>query len=265
MTAAMDHWPGWAAAMRRRNLSPGTVEARRYELVRWSAWIGGRWARATRRDVERYLDLRPGVRARTRYCSISHLHAFYLWARREGLARVDPTELVERPRLERRLPRPAREAEVAAAVGDGSTPLEVCAALAAWQGLRCVELARLRWEDLDLVAGRIYVAGKGDRDRVERVARRLRPVLQAHDGATGWVAGRRVTAARMSQLLNGHLRARGCRSTAHQLRHRFACAALEASGDIAAVQRAMGHASIATTAIYAQVVDQVVDDLFDRL
>lgn len=259
-------WSGWAAAMRRRNLSEGTVQARCYELRAWSAFIGARWARASRRDVERYLDtVKAGRSARTRYCAVSTLHAAYLWAQREGLARLDPTVLVERPRLERRLPRPAREAEVAAAVGAGELPLEVCAALAAYQGLRCCELARLRWEDVDLAGGRLWIRGKGGKDRVERIARKLRPILQAHDGALGPVAGRPVTAARMSQLLGRHLRARGCTATAHQLRHRFGCVALEQTRDLAAVQRAMGHASITTTTIYAAVVDHVVDELFDRM
>jgi site-specific recombinase XerD len=264
MATAVGWWDGWSAAMRRRNLAPGTIEARRYQLRLWSTFIGDRWRVADRHDVEAWIDSRS-LAARARYSSISHLHAFYVWCRREGLVEVDPTELVERPRLERRLPRPARAGDVARAVGDGLEPLEVCAALAAYQGLRCVELARLRWQDVDLEAGRLYLRGKGNRDRVLRIARRLRPILQAHDGATGYLLGRRVTPARMSQRLNQHLRARGCQCTAHQLRHAFACSALEASGNIAAVQQALGHASIATTQIYAAVANTVVDDLFDRL
>jgi site-specific recombinase XerD len=250
--------------MHRRGLARGTISARRYVLASWSTFIGDRWTTATRHDVDRWIEQRGGG-ARHRYAGVSHLHAFYRWARRDELVDVDPTELVERPRLPSRLPRPARPGDVARAVGDASTPVELACALAAYQGLRCVELARLRWSDVDIEAGRMVVTGKGSRDRALRIARRLRPILAAYDGADGYVMGRRYTPERVSQLVNGHLRARGCDCTAHQLRHAFACNALDATGNIAAVQRALGHASIATTQIYARVVDPVVDDLFDRV
>lgn len=253
----------WAAAMRRRGLSPATIQRRGYELRSWSGLVGERWRWATRQDVEAWIDSRPlGVRAR--YSSISHLHAFYRWARREGLTTVDPTELVERPRLDRRLPRPARPGAVARAIGDGSTTWELASALAALAGLRCIELARLTWDDVDQVDGVLWVRGKGDRDRVVPISRQLRPILAAHDGSAGPVLGRRMTAQRVSQLGNEHLRRVGADCTMHQLRHSFATRLLRIAGDVAVVQQALGHASLSTTQIYAAVAPEAVAEAIAR-
>ena len=91
------HWAAWSASMRRRRLSPGTIDKRRYELVSWSAWMGPGWTAATWRDVERWTDSRPlGPRAQA--SAVSHLRAFYQWARREGVATIDPCADVVTPK-----------------------------------------------------------------------------------------------------------------------------------------------------------------------
>jgi integrase len=44
----------------------------------------------------------------------------------------------------------------------------------------------------------------------------------------------------------------------HQMRHTFACQALERGANLAAVQQALGHASIETTQRYARLTDDIV-------
>jgi integrase/recombinase XerD len=44
----------------------------------------------------------------------------------------------------------------------------------------------------------------------------------------------------------------------HQMRHTFACQALERGVSLPAVQRALGHADISTTERYAQLTDDAV-------
>jgi integrase/recombinase XerC len=58
---------------------------------------------------------------------------------------------------------------------------------------------------------------------------------------------------RVSHALNAYFRAVGVAITAHQLRHWCGTRAYAATGDLAAVQDYLGHASPATTRIYAQL------------
>lgn len=59
-----------------------------------------------------------------------------------------------------------------------------------------------------------------------------------------------LTAAHVGVIMR---RALGGEATPHQLRHRFATVAYARSGDIVAVSRLLGHASVATTQRYVAV------------
>lgn len=251
-------------SMIRRGLAGGTIYHRMSQLRMWLAWLDGSdWRTASRHDVESWLDSRE-LGARARYTSISHLSAFYRWAIREELTGTDPTIVVERPRLPQRLPRPVRREDADAIVtGTADTPLQLAVLLMLDGGLRCVEVARLRWCDVDLEAGTVYVFGKGSRERLVGLPSRLRMALYVSqaDAASEYVFGRRVTACRMSQLVNAAIRELGvAEATAHRLRHTYATRLYRVTaGDLRAVQMALGHASVATTQIYAAIdVDRVV-------
>jgi site-specific recombinase XerD len=115
----------------------------------------------------------------------------------------------------------------------------------------------LRWVDVDMIAGTVYVTGKGNRDRVLEVSPAIRRALAAidHPGSFVFVNanGDPYTACRISQIVNEHLRAVGAGCTAHQLRHRFATRSLAQCHDLSVVRDLLGHASIQNTEIYAAV------------
>ena len=145
------------------------------------------------------------------------------------------------------------------AVGDGASGVELACALMAYGGLRCVEVARLSWDDVDLTGGTLYLRGKGSKDRLIPIGPVLRPLLARHDGAVGPVFDRaapeHLTPRRVSQLVGKHMRRRRCDGTAHQLRHYSATHLLEQSGgNLMVVRDFLGHASVATTEVYAELV-----------
>lgn len=251
----------YRAAMRRRGLAETTITKRSAELGRWLAFIGVGWPRATRGDVERWIDSRP-LSVRTRYVAISNLAAFYRWAERESICQANPTSLVERPRLPRTVPRPARRAQVDVAIGAADTNMAATLVLMADLGLRCCEVACLRWSDVDLAEGLAYVRGKGSHERMVGIPERAGMVLSmlatmcalddASDPAAA-VVQPAATAAGISHRVRRYLGAQGLDCSAHQLRHLYATRLLAATGDLTMVQQALGHASIATTAGYAAV------------
>src|SRR5262245_21322506 len=108
--------------LQRRGYTRATITGRMMVLRRFRRHLGctykgghgncRRLRHATHHDVEAWvgtLDVCTGVQRNY----VSMLRGFYRWAMREGICDRDPTDLVDRPRLPRRLPRPAPEHEIA--------------------------------------------------------------------------------------------------------------------------------------------------------
>lgn len=222
------------------------------------------WRTATWRDVEAYADGRDVGPSTTRDL-ISNVRSFYRWAGREDLCESDPTGLVDTPRVSKRLPRPAHGDDIAYALAIAPPRVAAMVALMAGCGLRCCEVAGLRWDDVDLAAGTARVVGKGDRERVVWLSDSVRARLAALDGTSGPVFlnlyGRPASRSVISQTVNQLFIDAGLTARAHRLRHWHATAALAQSGNLAAVRDALGHATAATTEIYARLVPGVVSEL----
>ena len=219
-------------------------------------------AAATWRDVETWIRDR-GLAASSTRALLVNLRAFYRWLQREGLAGADPTTHVDPPRPPSRLPRPTPEREVARLLTTPDIQLRAMFGLMACAGLRCVECSRLDWCDVDLAAATVIVDGKGRRERIIDLSPDAAAAVAAWRLAGGrrggpvfvGPGGRRLANWRVSQLANAAIRAAGFDSTAHQLRHRCATAALQVPGaDLLAVMELLGHSSVATTQIYTRCV-----------
>lgn len=256
----------WVIYMRRRELSAGTIEVRRRLVQQWLHAIDDPWT-VKARDVEAWLDSHDQwSTASTRYSAVSHVHAFYVWAIRTEHTSVDPTVTVERPRLKQRLPRPIHPADLSIAVAVAEPMMRAALWLMATSGLRCCEIARLRWDDVH--DGTARVLGKGSKERVVPLHPMAIEALDAVDRSSvfvfdGWQS---VLAhhpgLNVSRRVSNHLHALGISSTPHQLRHYAGTHALRKSGNLRKVQKLLGHASPATTAMYT-LLD--VDDLIDMV
>jgi integrase/recombinase XerD len=258
----------YRAALTRRNYATETIKKRLGIVRRWVEHWGERWPDLTWHDVDTFGDQR-GVHPSTWRDEISHLSQFYKWAIRNEFADRDPTVLVERPRVGKRLPRPAGEHDYRRLLDEAPTQLRAMIEIMAWCGLRCCEVARLERHDVDMIRRVAIVRGKGDRERIVGLPRRVVQALAAidHGGRHVFVnrAGGPYTPTRISHLVSLHAHRHEIKISAHQLRHRFATLALELTGELDVVQSAMGHVTIATTEIYAKASERRVRELLRKL
>jgi site-specific recombinase XerD len=204
-------------------------------------------------------------RPASRRAYLSSVRVFCRWAADWQLLEGDPTRGAGRVREPRRVPRALSGAQLGRlrlVLPNGRARLTV--ALMARQGLRCVEVSRLAVEDWDRARGVLVVRGKADNERVIPVADDVALVLAAElAGRTaGPVIG--VTAATLSRRVRAWLEAAGLKAgpydgiSAHALRHTAASDLYEATGDIRAVQRFLGHANVATTDRYLRAGDDAI-------
>jgi integrase/recombinase XerC len=263
MTSGGTELSAYLRYMRRRRYSRETIWARMNIARRWTTATA--WRSATFTDVEDFIadhDVSPA----TSRNMLTNLRAFYRWAIRHGLTEHDPTRLVDRWPVPHRLPRPARDTEIRTVLDVSDAQVTAMVALMACAGLRCCEVSRLDWADVDLAAATVTVTGKGDRQRVIHLSTDVVRLLAALDSADGPVftgaRSPRLSAARVSQTVCRAFRDAGSSVTAHQLRHRCATTALTLPGaDLLAVRDLLGHSSVATTQIYTAVAAGRVADL----
>ncbi|HEU4535534.1 MAG TPA: N-formylglutamate amidohydrolase, partial [Polyangiaceae bacterium] len=192
---------------------------------------------------------------------------------------VDPTELLDRPRLGRRLPKALSTEEVerllAAPDGRGGRGLRDLAMLHVLYaaGLRVSELVGLRVGDLDRRRGLLSVLGKGQKRRlvpltplalhlVDRYVGEERPRHAKARETLLFVSPRGGALTRQGfwKLLGRYARGVGIARAVspHQLRHSFATHLLERGADLRSVQAMLGHSDIATTEIYTHVTREHV-------
>ena len=218
---------------------------------------------ATREDIEAFLDIRKNaagkpIVARTRYAWLSHFHAFYEWAIREEWTDRCPTLAITRPRMRRNLPRPIADDDLAQAMAGAPPQMRAMLACAAFQGLRCKEIAGLDREDvLDTREPPVIVvvAGKGGHQRIvplhPEVLSALRCLPMPRSGPLFTrIRGTRYTPPTMSKAISEYLTELGIKATAHQLRHWFGTGIYANTHDIRLTQELMGHQSPDTTALY---------------
>lgn len=217
---------------------------------------------AGRDEAEAWWATRRDKSPRTRANELAAIRSFYSWCRRFGHRGPtdDPTHRLDAPAIEQRLPRPIGRADLRKAMADATSELRRAYALGAYAGLRGAEAAALDWDDVDLEERRIYVRGKGMKERVVPLGPVLLDELLPRTGGNVITAGGRpLTAGGLQQKANAHLRRLGIDATFHKLRSRYASRALGQTGNLLLVSRALGHANPATTAIYAATSDADLD------
>jgi site-specific recombinase XerD len=199
--------------------------------------------------------------AQTHCTYVAHLVNFYRWAMVEGLVETVPTGRLVRPKIARRVPRPISEDKLLTAMSTATPRVRVWLVLAGWAGLRAMEVASLRREDILERAPTPMLVVRDGKGQVGRavplsplVVEELAGVLEGCE--PGWWLFPRmdmtgpVTAKYVSTKTNKHLRSLGFPDTFHSLRHRFATELYRVTLDLRLVQEMLGHGSPATTAIY---------------
>lgn len=213
----------------------------------------------------------------TQALTLTGLKRFGKWLVRTGRVSADPAEGLVLPRRAQRLPRVVLTAEEAERVLAGpdvrlKTGLRDRAILETFYstGIRRLELIRLKVSDLEAERGVVLIReGKGRRDRVVPIGNRalawigrylehIRPswTTPSDSGCLFLTSrGNRIRENRLSEMIRGYIRAAGLgkEGSCHVFRHTMATLLLENGADIRIVQEILGHASLATTALYTHV------------
>lgn len=218
-------------------------------------------------------DLGVSVRSQARI--ISGIKSFFKFLTIEGHVEVNPTLLLEGPRLARKLPEVLTVEEIDAMIAaidpDSAEAVRNRAMMETLYGcgLRVSELIELRLSKIFMDEEYLVVTGKGDKERVvpmspaaieairEYLPERSTIKIKSTDRDFLFLSrrGTHLTRVMIFYIVKKLAAEAGVRKSIspHTFRHSFATHLLEGGANLRAIQQMLGHESIATTEIYIHI------------
>lgn len=217
-----------------------------------------------------------GLDVRSQARLISGIKAFYRYLLVEDILLTDPTEMLETPKLDRKIPEVLNYDEIQRMLAaiDHSDPLglrnrAMLETLYAC-GLRVSELINLRISNLHFDVGFIKVLGKNDKERLVPIGEEavkhigfyvggMRQHLKIKKDSENVLflnrRGSKLTRIMVFLIIKDLARKAGIEKniSPHTFRHSFATHLIEGGADLKAVQDMLGHESITTTEIYTHL------------
>lgn len=189
---------------------------------------------------------RDGYAPASRALTYAAFVGFFRWALDRGHLDFDPTTEIPRPKVREGVPRVASDEAAKWAVTESAEPYRLWAQLAAYAGLRCIEIYRL---DRDHITKDFITAhGKGNKPRSIPTHPLIWAAVQGlPPGPLTDMPNERRLSNRFGRYCTDHF---GKLLTLHRLRGWFATAAYNATKDPRTLSTVLGHANMATTARY---------------
>jgi integrase/recombinase XerD len=224
-----------------------------------------------------------GLSARSQARIISGIKQFYGFLILENLVKVDPSELLEQPKLGRKLPEVLTIEEIDVLLNaidlsknEGHRNRAMLETLYSC-GLRVSELVGLRFSDLFFEEGFIRVIGKGNKERLVPVSpqvqkeidiyqQHIRNHLNIQKGSENIVflnrRGAQLTRVMVFTIIKNLAESIGLQKniSPHTFRHSFATHLIEGGANLRAIQEMLGHESITTTEIYTHLDQRFLRD-----
>ncbi|WP_347374787.1 site-specific tyrosine recombinase XerD [Aequorivita sp. Q41] len=218
---------------------------------------------------------------------ISGLKGFFNYLIFEDYRKTNPLELIEAPKLGRKLPDTLAIEEIDALISaidlsskQGERNRAIIETLYGC-GLRVSELTSLKISDLFFEEGFIKITGKGDKQRLvpigpttEKYITIYRKEIRVHQQISPMAKdtlflnqhGKPLTRAMIFTIVKRLVEKAGIHKTIspHTFRHSFATHLLENGADLRAIQQMLGHESITTTEIYTHIDRKHLTEVINR-
>ena len=264
-----------------RGLSENTLEAYTEDLRKYLDFLSadGKDFRAVgESDLQQFMAVLAdvGIQPRSVARIMSGVRSFYRFLFVEKEIVQDPTELLESPKIGRRLPEVLTVGEIDAMIAaidlstaEGHRNRAILEMLYSC-GLRVSELCGLKLSDLFLDEGFIKVEGKGGKERLVPISKRAvkelelwfvdRNQISIKPGSEDYLflslrRGTPLSRITVFYWVKELAAAAGITKniSPHTFRHSFATHLLAGGANLRAIQAMLGHECISTTEIYTHV------------
>jgi integrase/recombinase XerD len=266
-----------------RSLSPNSVEAYVHDIVLFDRFLQAQKLEITipaiklshLQDFLKWIN-EIGLGSRSQARIISGLKGFFKYCLMENIIMDDPSQLLESPRLGRKLPDTLSVEDINNLINaidlskaEGVRNKAMLETLYS-SGLRVSELISLKISNLHMEIGFLKVIGKGDKERLVPIGsvaikhikiymQEIRCHIKIQKGCEDFVflnnRGRPLSRVMVFLFIKQLAEKISLQKqiSPHTFRHSFATHLIEGGADLRAVQEMLGHESITTTEIYTHL------------
>ena len=273
-----------------KKLSDNTLQSYKRDILQYQNYLeenGINYAKVSKEDVKAYLTYlkQIGKKPSTISRNLASIRSFYQFSIRNKKIKNDPTEDVQSPKIEKRVPSvlTAQEVELLLEqpkdVDLKGTRDKAMLEFAYATGMRVTEIINLNIEDVNL-AEEYVVCKVGSKQRniplgslslkaLKEYIEEARPILIKSEKEKALfvnVNGQRLTRQGFWKIVKYYKEQAHITKdiTPHVLRHSFATHLLQNGADLKAIQTMLGHSDISSTQVYMQFQDEGLKEIYKK-
>ena len=258
--------------------SKNTLSAYRSDLKIFSKWLNNNsLIDVDKKQIQDYFSYRKdsNISASTQSRMLTCLHSFYQFLSDKQNLKIDPTEQLDYPKLEKKLPIFLNVQEVERLLeAPNSKSLfgqrdRAMLELLYSCGLRVSELINLSYHNINLKDEFIRIHGKGNKERLlpmgeiaidylTKYELNSRPALLKNGQSDSYFLsnrGRAMSRQNFFYIIKDYASKAGIDKplSPHSLRHAFATHLVQKGADLRSVQLMLGHSDISSTQLYTHI------------
>jgi integrase/recombinase XerD len=258
--------------------SKNTLSAYRSDLKIFSKWLNNNsLIDVDKKQIQDYFSYRKdsNISASTQSRMLTCLHSFYQFLSDKKNLKIDPTEQLDYPKLEKKLPIFLNVQEVERLLeAPNSKSLfgqrdRAMLELLYSCGLRVSELINLSYHNINLKDEFIRIHGKGNKERLlpmgeiaidylTKYELNSRPALLKNGQSDSYFLsnrGKAMSRQNFFYIIKDYASKAGIEKplSPHSLRHAFATHLVQKGADLRSVQLMLGHSDISSTQLYTHI------------
>ena len=258
--------------------SKNTLSAYRSDLKIFSKWLNNNLLiDVDKKQIQDYFSYRKdsNISASTQSRMLTCLHSFYQFLSNKKNLKIDPTEQLDYPKLEKKLPIFLNVQEVERLLeAPNSKSLfgqrdRAMLELLYSCGLRVSELINLSYHNINLKDEFIRIHGKGNKERLlpmgeiaidylTKYELNSRPALLKNGQSDSYFLsnrGKAMSRQNFFYIIKDYASKAGIEKplSPHSLRHAFATHLVQKGADLRSVQLMLGHSDISSTQLYTHI------------
>ncbi|MBR0350785.1 MAG: site-specific tyrosine recombinase XerD [Clostridia bacterium] len=273
-----------------KKLSDNTLQSYKRDLKQFKQYLDSsdkNYSKLTNQDIKDYIShlQEIGKKASSISRCIASIRSFYQYELKNKKIKEDPTDNIQSPKIEKRVPSVLTSKEVALLLDQpkdvdlkgirDKAMLEFAYAT----GMRVTEIISLNIENVNIAEG--YVVCKtGSRQRniplgnmalkaLEEYIENAREILIKNENEKALfvnINGKRLTRQGFWKIIKYYKEQAHITKeiTPHVLRHSFATHLLQNGADLKAIQTMLGHSDISSTQVYMQFQDDALKNIYKK-